>query len=111
MAGNSTIKDIASVLQPCAVIVKPNTGKSKYPVLADENLMKKKSHGTCEGAPLPGLRWGVDPELADRICCFNRSQGSIMKNLFTSNFLNLRNFNNITLINLCCINAGGTLYQ
>ena len=72
MAGNSTIKDIASVLQPCAVIVKPNTGKSKYPVLADENLMKKKSHGTCEGAPSQELRWGVDAELADRICCFNR---------------------------------------
>ena len=71
---SSTIKDIASVLQPCAVIVKPNTGKSKYPVLADENLMKKKSHGTCESAPMSELRWGVDPELVDRICCFNRPE-------------------------------------
>ena len=71
---SSTIKDIASVLQPCAVIVRPNTGKSKYPVLADENLMKKKSHGTCESAPMSELRWGVDSELVDRICCFNRQE-------------------------------------
>ena len=88
MSGNSTIKDIASVLQPCAVMVKPNTGKSKYPVLADENLMKKKSHGTCEGAPSLELRWGVDSELADRICCFNRFMGStIKKNLSFSSIV------------------------
>ena len=79
MAKNSTIKDIASVLQPCAVIVKPNTGKSKYPVLADENLMQKKAHGTCESAPMSELRWGADPELADRICCFNRLERSILR--------------------------------
>lgn len=37
-----------------------------------EELMSKKAHGTCEQPVQESLRWDVDRETADRICCFNR---------------------------------------
>ena len=42
------------------------------PVVADESVMSQKAHGTCERPVMRDLRYGVDRELADRICCFNR---------------------------------------
>ena len=34
--------------------------------------MSAKAHGTCATPVKAGLRWGCDPKLADRICCYNR---------------------------------------
>ena len=42
------------------------------PIVADESVMSQKAHGTCERPVMRDLRYGVDRELADRICCFNR---------------------------------------
>lgn len=41
-------------------------------VVSSDDLMAKKSHGTCEKPPGRQLRWGCSHNLADRICCFNR---------------------------------------
>ncbi len=41
-------------------------------VTGDESLMRPKAHGTCEAPVMDNLRWQVDREDADRICCFNR---------------------------------------
>uniref|UniRef100_A0A7S2DMD8 Peptide-methionine (R)-S-oxide reductase n=1 Tax=Octactis speculum TaxID=3111310 RepID=A0A7S2DMD8_9STRA len=41
-------------------------------IRGDESLMSVKSHGTTEKPPQANLRWGVDPQKADKICCFNR---------------------------------------
>eukprot|EP00928_Gymnodinium_smaydae_P084777 TRINITY_DN6803_c0_g1_i1.p2 TRINITY_DN6803_c0_g1~~TRINITY_DN6803_c0_g1_i1.p2 ORF type:complete len:193 (-),score=25.05 TRINITY_DN6803_c0_g1_i1:349-927(-) len=38
----------------------------------NENLMRKREHGTCVKAPMKPLRWKSDWDTADRICCFNR---------------------------------------
>lgn len=45
---------------------------SKYPVYTNEGAMKAKGHGTSDQPVMHNLRWGVDRDLADRICCFNR---------------------------------------
>lgn len=34
--------------------------------------MSKKAHGTCPNQPVKDLLYGVDREVTDRICCFNR---------------------------------------
>eukprot|EP00798_Chlamydomonas_sp_ICE-L_P004982 gene4982-34760_t len=39
---------------------------------SDESLMKKKAHGTSDAPAQSNLRWGCDPQLADKICNFNR---------------------------------------
>jgi peptide methionine sulfoxide reductase MsrB len=49
------------------------TAASKpYPIIADEDVMRPKAHGTCETPVQSGLRYGCDEKTADRICCFNR---------------------------------------
>ena len=35
-------------------------------------VMSEKENGTCVGTPMDSLRWNVDSDTADRICCFNR---------------------------------------
>ena len=44
----------------------------KYPVLADEEVMSQKQHGTSEKPVQKELRWNCDYNTADRICNFNR---------------------------------------
>lgn len=46
------------------------TTDSKYPVMADEDVMRPKAHGTSEKPVQKNLRWGCDYETADRICNF-----------------------------------------
>lgn len=41
-------------------------------VAGTEEIMKKKSHGTCANPVQERLRWGCDREIATRICCHNR---------------------------------------
>lgn len=43
-----------------------------FPIKGDESIMKKKGHGTSDFAVQKTLRWGVDVQLADRICNYNR---------------------------------------
>lgn len=40
--------------------------------VGDDTLMKPRKHGTCVAEPPAKLRWNVDRETADKICCFNR---------------------------------------
>eukprot|EP00924_Labyrinthula_sp_SR-Ha-C_P000455 snap_masked-scaffold_103-processed-gene-0.13-mRNA-1 protein AED:0.04 eAED:0.04 QI:0/-1/0/1/-1/1/1/0/179 len=41
-------------------------------VMGTEALMSQKGHGTTAKAVQQNLRWKVDREEADKICCFNR---------------------------------------
>jgi hypothetical protein len=43
------------------------TTNSKYPIIADESIMSKKSHGTSEKPVQRNLRWKCDYDTADRI--------------------------------------------
>ncbi|KAL3941341.1 MAG: hypothetical protein SGBAC_004286 [Bacillariaceae sp.] len=45
---------------------------TQFPVVGDESLMSKKSHGTSNVPVQSDLRWGCDQDTADRICNFNR---------------------------------------
>jgi len=42
------------------------------PIMADEEVMSQKSHGTSDKPVMKNLRWGCDYDTADRICNFNR---------------------------------------
>lgn len=44
----------------------------KYPVMGDESMMSKKSHGTSDKPAQKDLLYGADYDTADRICNFNR---------------------------------------
>jgi hypothetical protein len=44
----------------------------KYPLKGEESVMSPKAHGTAPAPVQKSLRWKVDYETADRICCFNR---------------------------------------
>lgn len=46
--------------------------KEKYPLVADESVMKPKAHGSSEKPVMKNLRWGCDYATADRISNFNR---------------------------------------
>merc|ERR1719498_64949 len=44
-------------------------------IKGEESIMDQKAHGTCPNpvlAPDGTMRWGCDPKVADKICCFNR---------------------------------------
>jgi len=66
----------------------PAAGKdSKYPIIADEEVMKPKAHGTSEKPVMKNLKWGADFETADRICNFNRHYAEFAGYWTTTNFL------------------------
>ena len=44
----------------------------KYPIYGQESIMSKKAHGTSEKPVQNNLRYGCDPQLADKICNYNR---------------------------------------
>ena len=62
-------------------------GDGKLPVIADEEVMKQKAHGTSEKPVMKNLRWGSDWETADRICNFNRHYAEFAGYWTTTNFL------------------------
>jgi len=41
-------------------------------VMGDEEIMRKKAHGTSEKPVQSDLKWGCDVKKADEICSFNR---------------------------------------
>ena len=47
-------------------------GARGLPIVADESVMRQKQHGTSEFPVMKNLRYGVDWDLTDRICNFNR---------------------------------------
>jgi len=44
----------------------------KLPIMGDEKIMSQKKHGTSETPVMDTLKYGVDRNLADRICNYNR---------------------------------------
>ena len=52
-----------------------------------EELMRPKAHGTCDAGVGSSLRWGADPALADRICCFNRHYAEASGSWLRTKFL------------------------
>lgn len=46
--------------------------KLGIPVYGEERIMSQKMHGTCMNPPMPVLKFGVDHETVDKMCCFNR---------------------------------------
>eukprot|EP00419_Tripos_fusus_P022490 CAMPEP_0172724134 /NCGR_PEP_ID=MMETSP1074-20121228/85227_1 /TAXON_ID=2916 /ORGANISM="Ceratium fusus, Strain PA161109" /LENGTH=203 /DNA_ID=CAMNT_0013550509 /DNA_START=29 /DNA_END=640 /DNA_ORIENTATION=- len=53
-------------------IAATNPMPERLPLTCEEDVMRPKAHGTCERPVQKNLRWGVDQQVADRICCFNR---------------------------------------
>jgi hypothetical protein len=64
-----------------------DTSTKKYPVMAGEELMKPKSHGTSDKSVMKDLRWNCDFETADRICNFNRHYAEYAGYWQTTDFL------------------------
>jgi len=55
-----------------------------------EVLMSPKAHGSCTTAVQANLRWGVDWETADRICCFNRHYAEHSGYFLTTRFMDAK---------------------
>ena len=64
------------------------TSNGKYPIYADESVMKQKAHGTTDKAVMENLRWECDRTEADKICCFNRHYAEHSGYWQTTKFLN-----------------------
>lgn len=62
-----------------------NTGK--YPIMAEEEVMSQKAHGTSEKPVMKDLRWNCDYDTADRICNFNRHYAEYAGYWQTTDFL------------------------
>ena len=45
---------------------------SKYPLVAEESVMRQRAHGTSDKPAQQNLKFGCDFETADKICSFNR---------------------------------------
>jgi hypothetical protein len=63
---------VASTLSTRGFSASAKSQYSQYPIYGDESIMSKKAHGTSEKPAQSILRFGCDPELADKICNFNR---------------------------------------
>ena len=50
----------------------PAGSSTQYPIVASEDVMSQKAHGTSEKPVQEKLRWNCDFQTADRICNFNR---------------------------------------
>eukprot|EP00667_Euglena_gracilis_P018589 EG_transcript_19743 len=61
--------------------------EGQYPVFADESVMAPKAHGSTDRPVQLNLRWGVEREVADKICSFNRRYaeyaGYFQREIFT----------------------------
>jgi len=56
-------------------------------VRGGEELMSQKAHGTTSTPVQKALRWNVERDTADRICCFNRHYAEYAGYWRTTNFL------------------------
>jgi len=57
------------------------------PVMAEDSVMDDKEHGSCPQSVQSSLRWHCDQELADRICCFNRSDAENSDHFLKTTFV------------------------
>lgn len=63
-------------------------GESSYPIVAEENIMAPKAHGTTHKPVMKNLRWNVNYDTADRISSFNRHYAEQSGYWETTDFLN-----------------------
>lgn len=63
------------------------SSSAKYPVMAEEEIMSKKAHGTSDKPVMKNLRWNCDYDTADRICNFNRHYAEYAGYWQTTDFL------------------------
>ena len=47
--------------------------RPKYPIWGSEEIMSRKAHGTTRKPVQENLRYGVDIELANKVCSLNRN--------------------------------------
>lgn len=59
----------------------------KLPVMAEEEVMSAKAHGTSDKPVMQSLRWNCDYDTADRICNFNRHYAEFAGYWTTTSFL------------------------
>jgi hypothetical protein len=59
----------------------------KLPLVAEEDVMSQKQHGTSEKPVQKNLRWNCDYDTADRICNFNRHYAEYAGYWRTTDFL------------------------
>lgn len=59
----------------------------KFPLMAEEDVMSPKQHGTSEKPVQKQLRWNCDYDTADRICNFNRHYAEYAGYWRTTDFL------------------------
>lgn len=77
-----------------------------------ENIMKSKDNGTCPSKPPGSLRWGCDPELADKISCHNRHYAEHSGYLLSNgNFLDYLNENSDSVIPFYDSISGNLLFS
>ena len=62
-----------------------STPKSEYPIIVPDSMMNAGNHGTCMASVQHNLRFGIDNDLSDRICCFNRHYAENSNYSFNSN--------------------------
>eukprot|EP00543_Licmophora_paradoxa_P010095 CAMPEP_0202473876 /NCGR_PEP_ID=MMETSP1360-20130828/92081_1 /ASSEMBLY_ACC=CAM_ASM_000848 /TAXON_ID=515479 /ORGANISM="Licmophora paradoxa, Strain CCMP2313" /LENGTH=203 /DNA_ID=CAMNT_0049100959 /DNA_START=54 /DNA_END=665 /DNA_ORIENTATION=- len=63
------------------------TDTTKLPIMAEEDVMAQKKHGTSEKPVMKDLRWNCDFQVADRICNFNRHYAEYAGYWTTTEFL------------------------
>eukprot|EP00934_Nitzschia_sp_Nitz4_P002245 Nitzschia sp. Nitz4//scaffold8_size234185//54904//55685//NITZ4_001242-RA/size234185-snap-gene-0.9-mRNA-1//1//CDS//3329559761//2245//frame0 len=63
------------------------TSRPNLPVMANEDVMSPKAHGTSDKPVMENLRWNCDSHTADKICNFNRHYAEYSGYWETTNFL------------------------
>jgi len=89
-----SIRNVLTLLKPMGVtssasrtLASAATTAGKYPVFGDDSLMSPKSHGTCARPVMKNLRWNLDYDTADKICCYNRHYAEYSGYWLTTSFL------------------------
>jgi hypothetical protein len=71
-----------------ATVMMMSTSQQKLPIMAGEEVMSQKAHGTSEKPVMKNLRWNCDYDTADRICNFNRHYAEFAGYWTQTDFLN-----------------------
>jgi hypothetical protein len=103
--GSSLLRNSLGFVGPAVHTAAPTTGSSirstqrhlfnrlfgsttgKFPIIAEEEVMSQKAHGTSEKPVMKNLRWNCDYDTADRICNFNRHYAEYAGYWRTTEFL------------------------
>ena len=68
----SSFSPLPLVTIPASYSTSTKLFSQTLPILASDDVMSAKSHGTSDKPVMKDLRWSCDYEVADRICNFNR---------------------------------------